>query len=68
MGGSLQKSLLCSPLESLVVSGLLSNEEKENLSTSCEEKAKAERGGQRENPGSDYVSQPPGDKCFLSAD
>lgn len=68
VGGSLRKSLLCSPLESLAASGLLSNEE-ENLSTGCEEKAKAERGGQREaNSGSDYVSQPPGDKCFLSAD
>ena len=67
-GGSLQ-SLLCSPHVSLAGSGLLSGEEKENLFTSCEEKAKAEMKGQREeNSGNDYGSQPPSDKCFLSAD
>ena len=67
-GGSFQ-SLLRSPHVSLAGSGLLSGEEKENLFTSCEEKAKAEMRGQREeNSGNDYVSQPPSDKCFLSAD
>lgn len=67
-GGSLL-SPLCSPHVSLAGSGLLSGEEKENLFTSFEEKAKAEMGGQREeNLGNDYVSQPPSDKCFLSAD
>lgn len=68
-GSSLQKSLLCIPLVSLVVCGFLSNEEKETLFTSCEEKAKAERREHRkENSGNYCVSQPPSNKCFLSAD
>ena len=68
-GPDIRLQPLCSPHVSLAGSGLLSGEEKENLFTSCEEKAKAEMGGQREeNLGNDYVSQPPSDKCFLSAD
>lgn len=57
-GGSLQKSLLCSPRVPLLVSGLLSNEDSQ--CARCEEKAKAGRGGPRkENSGNDDISHPP---------